>query len=391
GQLHTYRMKQYLDTDAKKIWSGTLEATPQLNTEVTTAFPVMEAVGQVDPGLYVMTAKPGDDLSAAGDEEYESGETIATQWFIVSDLGLTAFSGKDGIHVFIRSLASAVPVSGIEVRLIALDNEVLAAKRTDNSGHIQFDPGFSRGIGGAAPGLLVAEDGKGDYGFVDLGTSAFDLSDRGVKGRAAPAALDAFVYAERGVYRSGETVFLTALLRDGAGASVPSVPLTLIIKRPDGVEYKRVEAKDEGDGGRSLELPLPQGSAAGTWRVEAFTDSKAAAIGRTNFLVEDYIPERLDFSITPSANAVRNGGEAEISALARYLYGAPGTGLEITGEVEISSASESPLPALKGYVAGLEDENFDKTSTEIEEAAITDAAGSAKLRVPIAEVSAPRP
>ena len=212
-----------------------------------------------------------------------------------------------------------------------------------------------------------------------------------MKGRAATTALDAFVYSERGVYRSGETVFLTALLRDGAGASVPSVPLIVVIKRPDGVEYKRVETKDEGDGGRSIALPLLPGSATGTWRVEAFTDPKGAAIGRASFLVEDYVPERLDFTLTPSAAALRNGGEAEISAQARYLYGAPGAGLEITGEVEVSAAAESPLPALKGYVAGLQDENFDKTSTEIEEAAVTDATGEAKLRVPIAEVNAPRP
>ncbi|HMF05462.1 MAG TPA: MG2 domain-containing protein, partial [Methylocella sp.] len=314
GQLSTYRMKKYLDTDAKKIWSGALDATPQLNTEVTTAFPIMEAVGQLDPGLYVMTAKPGDDLSAAGDADDEWGETIATQWFIVSDLGLTAFSGKDGIHVLVRSLASALPVSGIEVRLVARDNEVLATRRTDDAGHFQFDPGFSRGTGGASPGLVVAEDGKGDYGFLDLSASAFDLSDRGVKGRAATTALDAFVYSERGVYRSGETVFLTALLRDGAGASVPSVPLIVVIKRPDGVEYKRVETKDEGDGGRSLALPLLPGSTTGTWRVEVFTDPKGAAIGRASFLVEDYVPERLDFTLTPSAAALRNGGEAEISA-----------------------------------------------------------------------------
>lgn len=390
GQLSTYRMKEYIGSDAKKIWSGTLDAAPQLNTEVTTAFPIMEAVGKLDPGLYVMTAKPGDDVAAAEDDD-ESGGTAATQWFIVSDLGLTAFSGKDGIHVLVRSLASALPVSGIEVRLIARDNEVLAAKRTDDAGHIQFDPGFSRGTGGAAPGLLVAEDGKGDYGFLDLATSAFDLSDRGVKGRVAPAGLDAFVYAERGVYRSGETVFLTALLRDGAGAGVPAVPLTLVIKRPDGVEYKRVETKDEGDGGRSLALPLPQDSAPGTWRVEAFADPKAAAIGRASFLVEDYVPERLDFTLTPSTAALRPGEEAEISALARYLYGAPGAGLEITGEVEISAPADSPLPALNGYFAGLQDENFDKTSTEMEEAVTTDAAGAAKIPVTVMEIAAPRP
>jgi alpha-2-macroglobulin len=126
-------------------------------------------------------------------------------------------------------------------------------------------------------------------------------------------------------------------------------------------------------------------------RVEAFAGPKAAAIGRASFLVEDYVPERLDFSLTPSAMAVGNGGAAEISAEARYLYGAPGAGLEITGEVEVNASSESPLPALKGYVACLQDENFDKTSTEIEEAAVTDESGSAKLRVPIAEISAPRP
>jgi alpha-2-macroglobulin len=159
SQLSSYKMKQYIDTDAKKIWSGTLDATFRLNTEVTTAFPVMEAMGQLDPGVYVMTAKPGDDLSNGTDADDESGETVATQWFIVSDLGLTAFSGKDGIHVLVRSLASALPVSGIEVRLVARDNELLASKRTDSVGHIEFDPGFSRGTGGTAPGLLVAEPG----------------------------------------------------------------------------------------------------------------------------------------------------------------------------------------------------------------------------------------
>ena len=37
------------------------------------------------------------------DNNYDS---LATQWFIVSDLGLTAFSGNDGIHVFVNSLAT---------------------------------------------------------------------------------------------------------------------------------------------------------------------------------------------------------------------------------------------------------------------------------------------
>ncbi len=230
AQLSSYRIKQYIETDGKKIWSGTLDTTTELNAEVTTAFPVMEAAGKLDPGVYVMTAKAAGDGPAAKDSDEEDGETIATQWFIVSDLGLTAFTGKDGIHVFVRSLASAMPVAGVEVRLVARDNEILSSKRTDDAGHIHFDPGLSRGTGGVAPGLAVAEDGKGDYGFLDLEANAFDLTDRGVKGRATTAALDALVFTERGVYRSGETVFITALLRDGLGAGVPSVPYFVSVR-----------------------------------------------------------------------------------------------------------------------------------------------------------------
>ncbi len=390
SQLSPYKIKQYIETDGKKIWSGTLDVNSELNAEVTTAFPVMEAVGQLDPGVYVMAAKPAGDGATASDDE-ESYGTRATQWFIVSDLGLTAFTGKDGIHVFLRSLASAKPLAGVDVRLLARDNEILTSKRTDEAGHIHFDPGFARGAGGAAPSLAVAEDGKGDYGFLDLEAAAFDLTDRGVQGRAAPAALDALVYTERGVYRSGETVFITALLRDGKGTAVASAPLTLAVKRPDGVEYKRVQTEDQGDGGRSLALALLPGITTGTWRIEAFADPKGSPIGQTSFLVEDYVPERLEFSLGTRAAAARFGEAVEVAAQARYLYGAPGANLDITGEVEIAAAEQAPLPALKGYAAGLQDEPFDKISREIEESATTDAKGAATIRVPIFEVAAPRP
>ena len=44
-------------------------------------------------------------------------------------------------------------------------------------------------------------------------------------GRVAPAGLDAFLYTERGVYRSGETVFLTALLRDSRGQAITAAQM----------------------------------------------------------------------------------------------------------------------------------------------------------------------
>ncbi len=98
------------------------------------------------------------------------------------------------------------------------------------------------------PTLIAANDGQGDFAFLNLTAPAFDLTDRGVSGRPAPNGLDAFVYAERGVYRSGETAYLTALLRDAQGAASPGVPLTFVVERPDGVEYRRSAGAGPGLG-----------------------------------------------------------------------------------------------------------------------------------------------
>ena len=242
-------MERLADERGFNVWSGQLAVESPLNTEVTTAFPVDEAVGNLSPGVYVMSA----EAAGAKSEDYSS---LATQWFIVSDLGLTAFSGNDGIHVFVNSLASATAKAQADIRLIARNNEVMATRRTDAAGHALFEPGLVRGEGGLSPALIVVSDPRGDYAFLNLKAPAFDFSDRGVTGRIVPAGLDAFVYTERGVYRTGETVHVTSLLRDARGVAALDVPLTIVMERPDGVEYRRAVVADQGIGGRSLDVTI---------------------------------------------------------------------------------------------------------------------------------------
>jgi hypothetical protein len=125
--LSRYELEWLADERSFGVWSGQLTVESQLNTEVTTAFPVDEAVGNLSPGVYVMSAE------AAGTKS-EDCSSLATQWFIVSDLGVTAFSGNDGIHVFVNSLATDAEAQA-DIRLIARNNEVMATRRTDAAGH----------------------------------------------------------------------------------------------------------------------------------------------------------------------------------------------------------------------------------------------------------------
>jgi uncharacterized protein YfaS (alpha-2-macroglobulin family) len=365
------------DTDGVAVWSGELKVDAPLNADVTTAFPVDEAIGNLAPGVYAMTAAP------AGPKKDDDYTDYATQWFIVSDLGLTAFSGHDGIHVFVNSLATATAREQTEVRLIARNNEVVATRRTDAAGHAVFEAGFTRGEGGLTPALLVATDSRGDYAFMSLTGAAFDFSDRGVAGRAVPAGLDAFVYTERGVYRTGETVHVTALLRDPAGLAATGAPLTLVVERPDGVEYRRVMVVDQGLGGRNLDVAIAPTATTGTWRVHAYSDPKRPAIGEASFMVEDYVPDRMEFELASKAKAAALGKPFEVTVDGRFLYGAPAADLEITGNVRILEAAGRA--GFDGYQFGgtAGDEAAAKTEQALEDLPHTDHNGKAKFPVMI--------
>jgi hypothetical protein len=380
--LSRYQLEALGDERGQKVWAGELSTETRLNEDVTTAFPVDQAIGELQPGVYVMTAAAKGPGAGRNDDDDGS---LATQWFIVSDLGLTAFSGNDGIHVFVNSLASTEPMGKAEVRLIARNNEILATRKTDDAGHVLFEAGLARGDGGLSPALLTVIGEKADYAFLSLKSNAFDLSDRGVSGRPVPAGADAFVYAERGVYRSGETVYLTALLRDGQGNAVTAGPMTLVIERPDGVEFRRAVLQDQGAGGRSLTLPLNSAVPTGTWRVRAFTDPKAPAVGETTFMVEDYVADRIEFDISSKDKQIRADLPVELKVDGRFLYGAPASGLGLEGDLLVAPAAERL--GFAGYQFGIADEeSASNERTPIEDLPEADANGSATF-----PVSLPKP
>ena len=359
-----------------KVWSGQLAVEQKLNAEITTAFPVSEALKDIGAGVYVMIASPKGSLG----EDYEQ---LATQWFIVSDLGLTAYGTHDGIDVFIHSLATAQPSASVEVRLIARNNEVLATKQTDKNGFLHFDAGLARGEGGQSPAAIVAH-ASGDYAFLSLKSPAFDLSDRGVAGRAVPDGLDAFVYSERGVYRTGETVHLTALVRDARGAAAQPSPVTLVIERPDGVEYRRTVINDQGLGGRSWSVAIVATAQTGTYRARAYTDPKRPPIGETTFMVEDYVPDRIEFDLTSPAKAIAPNAAAQVALDGRFLYGAPASNLELQGSVSVNAAKERA--GFPGYAFGAFDDEVTAVRQDLDDLPSTDASGKAKFAVKLDKV-----
>ena len=85
--LSRYELSDLGDERGVKVWSGEIATATTLNQDVITAFPVDQALGDLQPGVYVMTAaakSPGNDEDSS----------LATQWFIVSDMGADGFLGQ---------------------------------------------------------------------------------------------------------------------------------------------------------------------------------------------------------------------------------------------------------------------------------------------------------
>ena len=363
-----YRQGEFATEVSQEIWRGTGDVQSELNRDMTTRLPLGDVAGDLTTGIYALQA------SIPGADPYDNPP--ATQWFVVSDLGLTTLSGNDGLHAFVRSLRTAGPVNDVTLTLLSRANDVLGVATADAQGHAVFAPGLTRGTGGAAPALLLVENGDQDMAFLPLSDPEFDLSDRGVEGRAPAGPMDVFLTTDRGAYRAGDVIVATALLRDGTARAIADVPVTAILFRPDGVEYARHLSPTGQAGGHMIRMATNNSVARGTWRLDIHADVNAPPLASQPVLIEDFMPERIDADLSLPQGPLSLDAPSALSVEARYLFGAPGADLAVEGYVRLSPADG--LADFPGYHFGRYDDPF-RPLTEFLPMVTTDAAGRATL------------
>ncbi len=374
--MDQYTEDEIINQRGEEVWRGVGEVGNSLNADVVTALPLSPVLQDFEPGIYAMTAR----ISGSS----EPWEEAPTQWFIVTDLGIETMLGADGLHVFARSLRTAAPLAGIQARLLADNNAILYETETDAAGYARIPGGYTRGEGGQSPAMLQLATAAGDFAFIDLNEAAMDLSDRGVAGRAAAEKIDIFASFERGAYRPGEMVYATILARDSRAAATSGLPLTATLYRPDGVEAYTEVLADAGAGGRVFAHRLSAGAMRGTWRLDIFADPDGPSLKSLRFLVEDFVPERIDFTLDMPEGPLSPDARPLLDISANYLYGAPAGGLRVEGELDITATRE--MAAYPGVRFGLEDEPFTNGYEPISANARTDADGQLQVALALPEM-----
>jgi uncharacterized protein YfaS (alpha-2-macroglobulin family) len=310
------------------------------NERVLTYLPIQDIRELQDPGLYFAVMKRTGKFAG----EFE------TAFFTVSDIGLHTRAYKDKLFVHTASLQDGSATGSVELKVLDARGEAILAGKTDGNGNALLNYTLDAGH------VLVATRGK-DVSMLPFNQPALDLSEFAVAGREQ-AWFDVFAWSGRDLYRPGETVRISALLRDNDGRPVPAPkqgggqPVFLRLKQPDGKVFRETRLQPGAQGYLSFEQAIPTEAPTGRWQVEFRTDpaSKEAVQGMT-LRIEEFLPERMKLDLDAAQPVLKPGQALKLKATAAYLYGAPASGNRFTAKLAVA-VEQHPLEQLPGYFFG---------------------------------------
>lgn len=370
NQINRWEMSNLSKEQGEVLWQGTYQFPNELDKTGVSGLPIDTLLGKkLAAGVYIIDAR-------ISEESYKANE-FSSQALIVSDIGLSTYNGPDGLHVLARDLSSAKILKDVELRLIAKNNRELGKAQTQANGFAHFPDTLLNGQDGNAPAFLTATLLDKQFTVLNLANEAFDLSDRGVEGREYTGAVEGVIYAERGIYRPGETVHLLSLLRNAHGEAIKNLPLTLRLRRPDGVLVTDIVLKDAGGGAYQWDYAMNTAAPTGEWTAAIYIDPKAKEIGNTTFEVQDFVPPRIEVKATPAHNSVKPFEENTITVDAQYYFGAPGANLKVEAQSTLIE-SQNIFNNWPGYQFGLTEEKWTPLRFKHENAQ-TDEQGVATL------------
>ncbi len=373
------------ESEGKPVWKGVVPVKGPLAQRSTTVFPLGAVLHDLAPGAYIIKARDasgGRDVKLGKDAAANENDRPATarRWILFTDMALVAYQGSDGLDVVVRSLKTAKVLPGVRLQLTARDGETLANANADADGRVHFAKALLAGEGSQHAKMVMAYGPKVDFTAVDLDRSPMDLSHQPVQGRAASGEVDAFLYADRGIYRPGEVAHVVAMVRDRLARAIKARPGALVIRRPSGVEYQKVRFDKVIDGAIAQDVILPKSAPHGRWTVKLEMDGSDTPAGEVDFQVEDFAPQRLDVKLDGhAADPIGPNQVRKVEVSARFLYGATGSGLQTQGEARIREDAD-PFPALKDYQWGDQKTPYQEQFEPLPNT-VTDGQGHATLSV----------
>jgi uncharacterized protein YfaS (alpha-2-macroglobulin family) len=304
---------------------------------------------------------------------YYNNQNFAVRNVMVSDLGVIVKKASDQeLDITVTDLISAKPEPGTLVRLYNYQGRELGTVRTDKDGWARFTHK-------ATPYILVAE--KGDhrtYLTIQSGTS-LSISNFPVGGNAVKDGVKGYMYAERSVWRPGDSIYLNFILEDIQGSLPLKHPIQFELKDPRGMSVDR-QIRNIGEGRIYNFTTHTAGSApTGVYRAKI-------RIGEHSFekslMVEMVKPNRLSIYLDLGERVLKSAdGRAPAQLNVKWLTGIPAENAEVQ-IMATASQHYRPFDDYKSYSFTDPVFRFERTESEVFNGAVGED-GTAKIDLDI--------
>ncbi len=280
---------------------------------------------------------------------------------LITDLGLIVKDNVNGTHdVFVQSLTSGLPVDQAQVSVLGKNGLALVTRATNAQGQVNL-PILSDFINEREPVAYLITHNK-DVAFMpyrrsdrQLNYSRFDVG--GISSYSEnQAALTAYVFTERGIYRPGDTVHLGMIVKQPYAMPQPAgLPLELIITDSRGATVKDEKLTLDDTGFLTVDFTTSKNAPTGQYQASLYIikdNHPSSLIGSTPLTIAEFLPDRL--RITAALSAPPSAGwisPADLKANIGLwnLYGAPAVDRTITGKLVLAPKAVN-FPAFPNYI-----------------------------------------
>lgn len=256
---------------------------------------------------------------------------------LASDLGIIAKSGQNNkMSVIVTSISTTAPLSGVDVEIYSYQNQLIGTGKTNSEGMVTVS---CSGV----PFLLIAKnDTERGYLRVDNSTS-LSLSNFDVSGQTVQNGLKAFLYAERGVWRPGDSIYVSLMLCNPDIDIPEDLPVKFELINPHGQSVRKQMQPTAGKKLLSFKTLTKPDEPTGTYTVRATIGD---AVFDKYCRVETVKPNRLKIGFDfGNNNIIYNNAATSGKLSARWLHGAKAANLSARVAMSLSPTTTT----FKGY------------------------------------------
>ena len=323
---YDYNPEYYVDDYGKTIYEEKIKLAEGQNWLKSFTVNLNKALGKKFKGIYTVSVR-------SENERWRNDSKLVA----ISDLGVISKFANNEIYVFVNTISGAQPVAEAEISIISSNNQVILNAKTDEEGVAVFKD-VKNNTEGFYPRLIVVEKGE-DFNYIDLRETRIETSRFDVGGLTQYANdFNVFTYSPRDIYRPGEDVKISSIVRNDKIQIIKDIPVITKIITPSGKVFEAYKNELNEEGSYVVGFTLPDYAQTGSYSANIFTGSDQL-IGSYQFKVEEFVPDKIRVNVKADKEKTKPGEKVNIKVDAEFLFGAPAAELKYEVDIQLNHKS----------------------------------------------------